>query len=278
MRYIFAIIFIFSSAIIFAQEYIPIDTAILSCSYFYDFQEDSLDRSSMRREEMTLLIGNHSSLFLSTTQMYRDSIHRMFINESFDQNYLNKITPLIEGTPAINPFCLYHINNNYLADSIVFTVYLNKKHLIVKESNKINWKIETNTDTIISGYKCVKSSAELWGRKYTAWFTLAIPVSYGPYKFCGLPGLIIKILDSKKQHSFTLNEVKKIKVKQQRIYYLNEQYLEITAEDYVKSLQYYFADLYNRVSSGGVTMFKDDERKARSLDRIRSRNNNIEKY
>ena len=124
----------------------------------------------------------------------------------------------------------------------------------------------------------MKASAELWGRKFIAWFTLEIPVSYGPYKFCGLPGLIINISDTENQHCFTINAVKEIKEKQQAIYYQNKDYIEITAEDYVKSLQYYFADLYKRVASGGVVTFQDDEHMARSLDKIRSRNNNIEKY
>ncbi|HPF52885.1 MAG TPA: GLPGLI family protein [Draconibacterium sp.] len=277
MKCTYSLLFIFSSAILFAQDYIPIDTAVISCSYFYDFQEDSLDRSSMASEEMTLLIGRHSSLFLGTNELYRDSVLKAHSNEPFDQNYLNKITPLIQGT-TVNRMCRYHIYNNYLADSIVFTTYLNKKNLKVTESNKITWEIEANKDTVISGYKCMKASTELWNRKFIAWFTLEIPIGYGPYKFCGLPGLIVKISDTENQHCFTLNAVKEIKEKQQAIYYPNKNYIEISSEDYVKSLQYYFADLYNRVSSGGFVTFKDDERMARSLNKIRSRNNNIEKY
>jgi len=277
MRYIYILSFIFSSAIIFAQDYVPIDTAVLSCSYFYDFQEDSLDKSSMVSEEMTLLIGRHSSLFLATNQLYRDSVLMALSGEPFNQNGLNKIMPLIQGT-TLNLYCVYHIYNNYMENSILFTNYLNKKYLKVIESNKANWKIEANKDTVISGYKCLNASTELWGRKFIAWFTLEIPISYGPYKFCGLPGLIIQISDDKKQHKFTINTVKKIKDKQQTIYYINKDYIEITPEEYVKSLQYYFADLYNRVSSGGMVTFQDDERKAKSLDRIRSKNNNIEKY
>lgn len=277
MKNIFVLSFIFSSATLFAQEYVPIDTAMLSCSYFYDFQEDSLDRSSMASEEMTLLIGNHCSHFLGTNTLYRDSVLRARSDEPSNQNSFNKLIEQIQGT-TVNRMCRYNIYNNYLSDNIIFTTYLNKKNLKVTESNKITWEIEANTDTVISGYKCMKASAELWGRKFIAWFTLEIPVSYGPYKFCGLPGLIINISDTENQHCFTINAVKEIKEKQQAIYYQNKDYIEITAEDYVKSLQYYFADLYKRVASGGVVTFQDDEHMARSLDKIRSRNNNIEKY
>ena len=190
---------------------------------------------------------------------------------------MKEITPLVQGI-ATDAYCNYHIYNNFIRDTIIFRAYLNNKNIIVKESNKINWKIEANKDTIISGNKCLKASTKIWGRKFIAWFTLEIPLSYGPYKFCGLPGLIVQISDSKKQHSFTINGMKSLKGKQQAIYYLNENNNEISAVDYVKSLQYYFANLYNRVSSGGVVTFQDDERKARSLDRIRYRNYYIEKY
>jgi GLPGLI family protein len=277
MRFIYVLSFLFSSAIIFAQEYVPVDTAVLSCTYFYDFQEDSLDRSSIQSEEMTLLIGSHSSLFLGTNQVYLDSVLMVFSDEPFNQSSLSRMMPMIRGT-TVNRYCRYHIYNNYLADSIMFTSYLNKKYLKVKESNKIDWKIEANRDTVISGYKCLEASTEKWGRKYIAWFTLEIPVSYGPYKFCGLPGLIISISDTKKQHCFTINAIKKIKGKQQAMYYQNKDYIEVTPEDYVKSLIYYFADLYKRVSSGGVVTFNDDDRMAKSLNKIKSRNNNIEIY
>ncbi len=274
MRYIYVILFIFSSVIIFAQDYVPIDTAILSCSYFYDFQEDSLSRASIKSEEMTLLIGSHCSLFAGTNELYRDSVLKAHSNEPFDQTYLQTITPLIQGTTT-NRFCRYQIRNGYLADSVVFTCYLNKKNLKVKESNKINWEIEASRDTVILGYNCLKASAELWGRKYIAWFTIDIPISCGPYKFCGLPGLIISISDTKKQHCFNIKE---IKASQQVIYYLNEQYVDITARDYVKGLEYYYADLFNRLSGGGVITIEDDGRKARILNGIKSKNNNIERY
>lgn len=277
MRYIYVLLLFFSSAITFAQDYVPIDTAIFSCSYFYDFQEDSLEKSSVQSEEMTLLIGSHCSLFLGTNELYRDSILLAHSNEPFDQNYLQRIAPLMQGT-TIHRYCRYHIYNSYLADSILFTTYLNSRNLKVKENNKINWEIEANQDTVILGYKCLKASTELWGRKYISWFTLDVPISCGPYKFSGLPGLIIQISDTEKQHCFTINKVKDIKGKQQAIYYLNEDYAEITAKDYAKSLQYYFTDLYNRVSSGGFVTFQDEESRARSLNRLKSRNNYIEKY
>ena len=45
-------------------------------------------------------------------------------------------------------------------------------------------------------FTCNKATTKYAGREYTAWYTLDVPISYGPYKFFGLPGLIIKIEES----------------------------------------------------------------------------------
>ena len=57
-----------------------------------------------------------------------------------------------------------------------------------------NWQIGTETATVC-GYECFKATCHWRGRDFTAWFTPDIPVEYGPWKFGGLPGLIMKVSD-----------------------------------------------------------------------------------
>jgi len=63
----------------------------------------------------------------------------------------------------------------------------------------IKWDFNPEESTSILGYECNKATANFAGRKYTAWFTSELPLPFGPYKFGGLPGLILKIEDSEKQ-------------------------------------------------------------------------------
>ena len=49
----------------------------------------------------------------------------------------------------------------------------------------------------ICGYQCQRATCHWRGRDYEAWFTSAIPMKSGPWKFGGLPGLIMKIYDTK---------------------------------------------------------------------------------
>lgn len=54
----------------------------------------------------------------------------------------------------------------------------------------------------VCGYTCRKAVCHWRGRDYVAWFTTDIPVSAGPWKFGGLPGLIMKIADSTNTYSW----------------------------------------------------------------------------
>ena len=56
------------------------------------------------------------------------------------------------------------------------------------------WSI-TNESKIIQNLKCMKATTSFRGRKYEAWFTPTVPIPAGPWKFFGLPGLIIEIKD-----------------------------------------------------------------------------------
>lgn len=63
------------------------------------------------------------------------------------------------------------------------------------------WQIEEDTLTII-GFLCQKATCHFRGRDYVAWFASEIPYSCGPWKFGGLPGLILKIANRDNLYSF----------------------------------------------------------------------------
>lgn len=78
------------------------------------------------------------------------------------------------------------------------------------EELKFNWSI-LNDKQKIREYNTQKATTEFGGRKWTAWFSTDLPFQDGPYKFFGLPGLIIKIEDDQKDYSWVLQGNKKIK-------------------------------------------------------------------
>lgn len=58
----------------------------------------------------------------------------------------------------------------------------------------LNWQI-TNEQKNLQDFSCTKAILNFRGREFIAWFTTEIPVAHGPWKFHGLPGLILEVHD-----------------------------------------------------------------------------------
>ena len=62
--------------------------------------------------------------------------------------------------------------------------------------NGQEWKLSLiGGDSIILAHRCQRATCHWRGRNYIAWFAPDIPIRRGPWKFGGLPGLIMKIHD-----------------------------------------------------------------------------------
>lgn len=90
------------------------------------------------------------------------------------------------------------------------TVQLNLiiKYEYTMPAPALDWVLEKG-DTLINGVSCKKATCAYAGRHYTAWYDDNFPVPYGPYIFYGLPGLIMKIYDDKRNWIFENIGVKK---------------------------------------------------------------------
>ena len=276
MKNIKLIIILFINHIASAQEYKHIDKIIYNCYYQYNFQVDSNYSDTYGSQEMILQIGSKLSKFISINKLYSDSLLEIHKDEDPGLAF-NKIWPMIQNSRSHN-YCDYSIYKHYpIKNKITLTNYINKKYFKVFETLPFQWQIITNNDTTILGYNCKKATTSYGGRNYIAWFSTNIPINDGPYKFCGLPGLIVKINDTKNQHSFELTSLQRIK-HNSPIVYFEEKYIEITPIEYVKAFNAKMAELYDRVQSQTKIKFNDEESRIKALDRIKSKNNYIEKY
>lgn len=91
-----------------------------------------------------------------------------------------------------------------------FTVYEKVVDAKIKynESAILKWTILKDTRNYF-GYKTKKAYTFAYGRKWIAWYTEDLPLNFGPYKFCGLPGLIINMYDEKAEYLLTLSQFKR---------------------------------------------------------------------
>lgn len=72
----------------------------------------------------------------------------------------------------------------------------------------MKWELSDEQQTIC-GYQCQKATCHWRGRDFAAWFTPKIPIKSGPWKFGGLPGLIMKVYDSRRLYLWEAVAVEK---------------------------------------------------------------------
>ena len=70
------------------------------------------------------------------------------------------------------------------------------------------WTLLPDT-TEVCGYVCRKAEATFRGIRWTAWYAPEIPLGIGPWKFNGLPGLVLWAYDDKGTHDVKLTAVRR---------------------------------------------------------------------
>ncbi|WP_294210154.1 GLPGLI family protein [uncultured Chryseobacterium sp.] len=173
--------------------------------YEYKFIPDINNKDDVKKEMMQLDITPKGSSYYS---------YDKFISDSTIVAAVEKQAKSGSGNIQINRHDKPNqINYNVVKDYPDFRTYLSTKistdQYKVKEDQKPVWKILPDKQKI-GEYMAQKATTSYGGRDWIAWFTSEIPFQDGPYKFYGLPGLIVKIEDTIGSHIMTLVGNKKI--------------------------------------------------------------------
>ncbi len=108
--------------------------------------------------------------------------------------------PMQGGTSPFASLGNYYKDMN--SSKMSYMQFAGGKVFAVEENTPaINWTITQETKQI-QGLDCQKATGYFKGRNYDAWFCSSLPYSNGPWKFGGLPGLIIEAYDTKKEVVF----------------------------------------------------------------------------
>lgn len=115
----------------------------------------------------------------------------------------NSITETMVINPTKKRFVYKDFKNKKLevGDDIAVKFYLISDTLA-----NFKWKIGKEQKKILN-YNCTKATTTFRGRSYEAWFTDDIAISNGPWKFCGLPGLIVTVNDVNSVFSYKLTGI-----------------------------------------------------------------------
>lgn len=72
----------------------------------------------------------------------------------------------------------------------------------IEHFDEMKWEIVGDSTKTVLNYECIMAKTYYHGVHWTAWFAPEIPVQDGPWKFEGLPGMILMVVDSSGNHSF----------------------------------------------------------------------------
>lgn len=81
----------------------------------------------------------------------------------------------------------------FLFDSPTYSIRKGITYLVEDEVPMMNWIVDEKSHKKIAGYDCVKATANFRGSDIVAYFTKDLPYSAGPFKFYGLPGVILDV-------------------------------------------------------------------------------------
>ena len=203
--------------------------------YEYKFVSDSTNKADVKTELMNLDTTPKGSKFYSYTSYKSDSLMRVDLEKQL------KTTGSINiKTDQRKGFVRYTVAKNYQNGNVDFRNRIGMDAFKVTEDRKIAWKILPNKQKI-GNWETQKATTEFGGRKWTAWFCNDIPIQDGPYKFSGLPGIIVKLEDQTQSHVFNLVGIKNLGTLEPEIYAF-----EITKEIPLKGSEYKKLLLENR--------------------------------
>ncbi|EKU88510.1 GLPGLI family protein [Bacteroides oleiciplenus] len=201
------VIFLICSVIthtICAQRVEIIEPTLLECEYYKRVVTDTLDRKNdYKAEPAKLRIGKNSSMFYSPRELRWDSLGTDKRNQAMMFIEYSRKT----GGKSLRGVFNEYVYKNFPENKVtVFNHFALMDWTYEEEWEKPQWELKDSTKVILE-YPCQLAISHYRGRVWYAWFTFDIPISEGPWKLCGLPGLILEAYDKNKDYSFTATDL-----------------------------------------------------------------------
>lgn len=177
---------------------------------YYDFMcvSDTASREFWSPREYMLIGVDKKSTFITSGRYYNDSMHMEFEKEYPEPDFKSQgeveaYMGLYMKKRSVRSVGSDHkIFKDFDAASFRLLHPVEQPVVFMEESMDLEWELTNEVDTIL-GLSCLKAITEYGGRHYFAWFSVDIPINNGPWTFQGLPGLILRIMDTQGWYTFT---------------------------------------------------------------------------
>lgn len=213
-------------------------------------------------EPFILYTGKEKSFYISANQIARDTLLYSGKAGFSDLGVL-----MSKAAPSTYQRFIKNVHEQSLIayEEISSTLYS------YPENIPWNWQLESDTMSM-ANHILKKATTHFKGRDYIAWYSEDIPISDGPYKFSGLPGLIFKIYDSQQQFTFELlNYSSLAKEKQINLAYDKES-KTLTEKKFKATKLKFFTDPFPLLESEGIFFPEESKRRVRDKHRQKYEN------
>ena len=173
-----------------AQETHVIEPSILEVRYEVIHEKD--------KDMFALRCGKNVSQYFSLNKLRDDSLRaspdpamrNIVLDEMLEAAmHRDDSTKQRPASPGHGDYLYW----NLVADTVsVYTRVFENKYLVEEEIPTMEWTIEEDSTLTLLGYECHKATTTFRGRDWMVWYTEGIPVSLGPWKLNGLPGIILQ--------------------------------------------------------------------------------------
>jgi len=232
-------------------------------TYSISYQPDSTNPFEIRNSTYLLFLGDNISKYLNRTNYVNDTTIRKFTTSKQVIEYLSD--------PKVPKGSSLQIFKNYPKGYLTFINYIPPSTYRYEENMQVfNWAISDDTSKAF-GYKIQKATCDYGGRSWVAWFAPELPYSDGPYKFNGLPGLIVKLFDTRQHYFFELVSFSKPE-NLLMIDIEDEEYVKTTKNGFFQAEDNFREDIINRAKAIGA----DNIMQQMAAKNMASRNNPIE--
>lgn len=221
-KFIFPILFIISPFLIIAQTnsnsgIVIYKTLIKKSSeekgiYELSFNNQFAHYLSVEKETSFKIISTNTTHHGNTESIADSTVEYNIVKDSIKKEYgiltdnLNKLILIVYPTLKQNSIKMAVMTKDQhgntqgnkldpkeMAKEIAKEKFI-PEYFVKEKAYFINWNLLDETKKI-NNFTCQKATGKFRGRTYTAWFTSEIPLSYGPWKLNGLPGLILEVYD-----------------------------------------------------------------------------------
>ncbi|MCR4774425.1 MAG: GLPGLI family protein [Prevotella sp.] len=178
------------SATMNAQTTHDIEPAVLEVKYDV--------RQGVNKDLYCLRCGKKVSEYFSLNRLRNDSLiasadpalNMIVLNEMLEEaQHKNNPDKRRAASPGNNEYLYTNLKEGKIS---VYTSLMGTRYVTEEAIPIMEWSIMEDSAKNVCGYECHKATTNFRGRTWEVWYTDDVPVSAGPWKFGGLPGLILQ--------------------------------------------------------------------------------------